>query len=147
MKIPVRRLLEGKENQEIYAVPPETTVREAVAGMAERNIGSVCVVSADRLVGLFTERDLLDRVVTPGRDPARTKLSHVLTGNPLCLDAESTVEDALRLIDERGVRHMPVVENEGLIGVISIRDLTEFLVRDQQARIDDVVGSARVAFS
>jgi CBS domain-containing protein len=53
----------------------------------------------------------------------------------------------LRLIDERGVRHMPVIENDGLIGVISIRDLTDFLVRDQQRRIDDVVGSARVAFS
>jgi CBS domain-containing protein len=86
-------------------------------------------------------------VVTPGRDPGRTKLSHVLTGNPLCLDADATVEDALRLIDERGLRHMPVVEGEGLVGVISIRDLTEFLVREQQDRIDGVVASARVAFS
>jgi CBS domain-containing protein len=147
MKIPIRRLLEAKANQEIYAVPPETTVMDAVAEMAERNIGSVCVISGGRLVGLFTERDLLDRVVTPGRDPAKTKLSHVLTGNPLCLEGDATVADALRLIDERGVRHMPVIENDGLIGVISIRDLTDFLVRDQQRRIDDVVGSARVAFS
>jgi CBS domain-containing protein len=88
MKIPIRRLLEAKANQEIYAVPPETTVMDAVAEMAERNIGSVCVISGGRLVGLFTERDLLDRVVTPGRDPAKTKLSNVLTGKPLCLEGD-----------------------------------------------------------
>ena len=147
MKTPIRRLLEAKANQEIFALPPDATVQAAVQEMADRNIGAVCIVSAERLVGVFTERDLLDRVVTPGRDPAKIKLSHVLTGNPLCLDADATVETALRLIDERGVRHMPVVENDGLIGIISIRDLTEFLVRDQQSRIDDLVGSARVAFS
>ena len=147
MKTPIRHLLEAKANQEIFALPPDATVQAAVEEMADRHIGAICVVSAERLVGVFTERDLLDRVVTPGRDPAKTKLSHVLTGNPLCLDADATVEAALRLIDERGVRHMPVVENDGLIGIISIRDLTEFLVRDQQGRIDDLVGSARVAFS
>lgn len=147
MKTPIRQLLEAKADRDVVAFPPDMTVQKAVEGMAARNVGAVCVVSDGRLVGLFTERDLLDRVVTPGRDPSRTKLSHVLTGNPLCLDADATVEDALRLIDERGLRHMPVVEGEGLVGVISIRDLTEFLVRRQQERIDDVVASARVAFS
>jgi CBS domain-containing protein len=147
MKTPIRQLLDRKADRDVVAMPPDITVQEAVEDMAARNVGSVCVVSDGRLVGLFTERDLLDRVVTPGRDPGRTKLSHVLTGNPLCLDADATVEDALRLIDERGLRHMPVVEGEGLVGVISIRDLTEFLVREQQGRIDDVVASARVAFS
>ena len=147
MRTPIRRLLEAKADQDIFAMPPDATVQAAVMEMADRRIGAVCVVAAERLVGLFTERDLLDRVVTPGRDPTKTKLSHVLTGNPLCLDAGASVETALRLIDERGVRHMPVVENDGLIGIISIRDLTEFLARDQQSRIDDIVGSARVAFS
>ena len=147
MKTPLRRLLEAKADRDIFAMPSDTTVLAAATGMANRQVGAVCVVDDDRLVGVFTERDLLDRVVTPGRDPTRTKLSHVLTGNPLCLDADATVEMALLLIDERGVRHVPVVDGDRLIGILSIRDLTEFLARDQQSRIDDLVGAARVAFS
>ena len=103
---------------------PDETVRDASRRMAEHNCGSVLVVGGDgALVGIFTERDLLVRVVALGRDPAATPVAEVMTREPETIGVEVPVRDAVRRMDEGAFRHMPVVEGGRVVGVISARDV------------------------
>jgi CBS domain-containing protein len=102
---------------------PRHSVHTAAVAMAEHRCGSIVVVEHDRLVGIFTERDLLERVVAKGLDPAKTQLSEVMTRGPETIAAEADVADAIRMMDEGSFRYLPVVEGERLVGMISAKDL------------------------
>jgi len=102
---------------------PDVTVREVVEAMAKRRFGAVPVVENDRLVGIFSERDVLVRVVAAGKDPATTRLGEVMTANPDTVKSSDAVLHALDLMNQRGYRHLPVVDDGRLIGLVSIRDL------------------------
>lgn len=104
--------------------PPEASVRDACRVMAEHRCGSVLVVEGGRLVGIFTTRDALERVFACGRDPQRTRLAEVMTGEPETIGPQHSVDEAIRRMDEFGYRHLPVIEAERVIGVLSIRDLS-----------------------
>jgi CBS domain-containing protein len=91
--------------------------------MAEHRCGSVLVVDHDRLVGIFTGRDAVERVFAQGRDPDLTFLAEVMTAQPDTIGPNERVEDAIRRMDEFGYRHLPVVEGERAVGVLSVRDL------------------------
>jgi CBS domain-containing protein len=106
----------------IKAQPPEATVRDASRLMAEHNIGSVLVVDGDRLVGIFTERDALRRVLGQDLDPDLTPLAEVMTRDPDTIGLDDTVCNAIRRMDEFGYRHLPVVERGRIVGIISTRD-------------------------
>lgn len=126
------------ETEKFLAAPPETTVSQAASMMAGRNAGAVLVVENGGLVGIFTERDIVFRVVAKGLDPAATALQTVMTRSPLTLDPARTYGHALLLMQENGFRHVPVVENGQPIGIISSRnamdpDLEEF-VSEQRRR-------------
>jgi CBS domain-containing protein len=101
----------------------ETTVREAAKLMATRGCTSVAVMAGEELCGIFTARDLLSRVVAPGLDLDTTQLKEVMTREPDTISAEAPVRDAIRMFDELGYEHLPVLEGERLVGVISIKDL------------------------
>lgn len=128
-----RRVREIVRAQNLLHAPPGTSVREAARRMDARNVASVLIVEADgRLLGIFTERDLLRRVVAPGRDPAKTHLAEVMTATPHTVSPTASALDAMRIMHERRVRHLPVVEGGRALGVLSIRDflgdeLIEFL--------------------
>ncbi|MEB2837268.1 MAG: CBS domain-containing protein [Desulfurococcales archaeon] len=111
-------------------MPPTATVEEAVKLMAERDIGSILVVDeSGRLAGIFTERDAVKRVLAQGRDPRSTRLSEVMTPNPITIDVDSPVEDAVRLMERKRIRHLPVVDREGrLVGIVSLRDIEAALL-------------------
>jgi CBS domain-containing protein len=102
---------------------PRQSVHSAAVAMAEHRCGSIAVVDHDRLVGIFTERDLLSRVVAKGLDPKKTHLGEVMTRGPSTIAAEADVADAIRMMDEGSFRYLPVMEGERLIGMISARDL------------------------
>jgi CBS domain-containing protein len=106
----------------IKAQPPEATVRDASRLMAAHNIGSVLVIDGDRLVGIFTERDALRRVLGRDLDPDQTALADVMTRDPDTIGPDDSVCDAIRRMDEFGYRHLPVVERGRIVGVISTRD-------------------------
>lgn len=113
-------------------VPPETTVSEAAKLMAKKNVGAAMVVEADRLVGIFTERDALIRVIAKGRDAQTTRLAEVMTPDPATVDPDKTYGYALLLMHEHGYRHVPVVENGKPVGIVSARnaldpDMEEFV--------------------
>jgi CBS domain-containing protein len=120
----MRRRLVGDvvKGQVILTLSPKATVREAARRMKERNVGAVMVVADGRLVGVFTERDGLFRVVAEGRDPEVTPLSAVMSRDVTTVTKGLSVLDALHLMHDGGFRHVPVVDRGVPIGMVSIRD-------------------------
>lgn len=143
MKSRIAEVLAATRGRAIYFAAPDASVAETVQEMCDRGVGSICVIGDDRLVGIFTERDLMKRVVAPGLDPMVTPLGDVMTPEPVCVTADTAVGTALHVMEERGLRHLPVVEQDRLVGLVSLRDLSDFLVKTQQGRIDEVVGTMR----
>jgi CBS domain-containing protein len=108
---------------DFVSVRPDETVCGAVKRMAENCCGSVLVMEDDRMLGIFTERDLLARVVAAGRNPAEARMREVMTRDVQTIEAGEPVEEAIRRMDEGGFHHLPVVEEERVLGVVSIRDI------------------------
>ena len=109
--------------QQLSILAPNTTVKEAVQVMRDRHIGAVLVLEEQRLVGIFTERDVLTRVVAEERDPAATQISEVMTRDPDTVSPDDAAIDALDRMSTRGYRHLPVVAGERVVAIVSIRDL------------------------
>lgn len=109
--------------QELVTFAPGAIVREVVDIMAKRRFGAVPVVEDDRLVGIFTERDVLVRVLAAGKNPDTTRLDEVMTRDPDTVKSSDAVLHALELMNQHGYRHLPVVDGDRLVGVVSIRDL------------------------
>jgi CBS domain-containing protein len=108
--------------QQLVMLPSSATVREAAICMSERQVGAVLVTRDGALEGIFTERDLLHRVVAPGRDPNGTHLVEVMTKNPDTIEADDYAIQALSRMSERGYRHLPVLDQGRLVGIVSRRD-------------------------
>ena len=114
----------------VVTVSPGASVREAARLMAERNVGALPVVDeGGRLVGILSERDIVRRVVAAGRDPDSTRVSEVMTPDPVTVGPDYTLADALRVMAQLGVRHLPVVDEGGrLVGIISVKDIEYAMV-------------------
>lgn len=111
------------KDREVYYVETGRSVLETVRYMVERNIGAVAVVNGENLVGIFSERDLMRRVVSEGRDPAKTTVGEVMTADPLVVSPNEQIKDCMRLMKENSFRHLPVCDGRRLKGLISLRDL------------------------
>ncbi len=107
---------------QVIHLAPSASVREAARLMSENHIGALLVMDEGRLAGIFTERDALNRVLAEGRDPDSTPLSEVMTRDPLTLSPQTASTQALRLMGDVGFRHLPVVEDDEVYGIISLRD-------------------------
>ena len=116
---PVRNVLEKKK---LLTTASVTTVSDAARLMARRKVGAILIVEDERLTGIFTERDALYRVISKDRDPNVTPLSAVMTPSPKTIGPDESFGYALLLMHENGFRHLPVIENEKLIGIVSARD-------------------------
>ncbi len=130
-----RNILDLVRGQEVVRLTGGATVREAARLMQARNVGSVLVMEKERLAGIFTERDLVQRVVAAGRDPEDTRLAAVMTAKPDTVAPDTTALDALRLMHDGGYRHLPVVEGERVLGVVSRRDF----LGAEKARLEDEI--------
>src|SRR4051794_35214950 len=121
---PVRSILGRRRlGPVLVSAGPDETARDAARRMAETCRGSLLIVEDGRALGLFTERDLLERVVAAGRDPDRTRLREVMRADFETIDAGAPVAEAVRRMDEGGLRHLPVVEGDRVLGVLSNRDI------------------------
>jgi CBS domain-containing protein len=123
----------------VLKAPPTITAHKAARMMAEKNAGAVLVVDDERLVGIFTERDVVFRVVARGRDPAATRICDVMTPNPHVVGPDKPFGYALLVMHERGFRHMPVVKDGKVVGIVSARtamdpDLEEFVSEAERRR-------------
>jgi CBS domain-containing protein len=123
----------------VHNVSPESSVRDAVQKMNEERIGALLVCSDDKPIGIFTERDVLCRIVDQGRDPATTQVSEVMTRELVVVKPSTTVEEAMAVVTEKRCRHLPVVEDDELHGMVSIGDLTRWVTRNQEVHIQDLV--------
>jgi len=134
-----QRIRSVMEQKKLLTAPPETTVSQAAKLMAKKNVGAVMVVENERLVGIFTERDALFRVMAKGRDAQTTLLSDVMTTAPQTVEPDKSFGFALLMMHENGFRHVPVIENGKLIGIVSSRnaldpDLEEFVAEAQRRK-------------
>lgn len=120
--MPSRPISQLVLNQRILTGPATLTVAEAAARMREAKVGAFMVVGDSRLVGIFTERDALYRVLAEGRDPQRTTLAEVMTADPTTIAADKPFGHALHMMYERGFRHVPVVDDGRPVGMVSARD-------------------------
>jgi CBS domain-containing protein len=120
-------------NQQLLELSPTATVRSAALAMRERHVGAVLVTTDSRLDGIFTERDMVNRVVADGRDPDQTMLADVMTANPDTIGPTTTAIEALRLMNDGGYRHLPIVERGRVVGIVSRRDFHG----DEKARLDE----------
>ncbi|MCA9672699.1 MAG: CBS domain-containing protein [Myxococcales bacterium] len=133
-------------NTELISVATDASVTDAVARMVEHNCGAVLVRDGGALFGIFSERDLLTRVVAAKRDPDSTKVSEVATREVTTVDADAELEDCFELIKRGGFRHLPIVDNAGLpIGMVSARDFYRALVVRMKAFVDSSAMAAQVA--
>lgn len=118
-------------DREIYTVQSTSTVREAAAFMADRNVGAVPVLSGDELVGVFSERDVVRRVLLRNRDWDSTRVEDVMSADPLTVSPVEEVEQCMLLMKQHGFRHLPVCDGKHLMGFISMREL---LLHDLDAK-------------
>jgi len=108
----------------VHSVDPEVSVTECVRLMNKFRIGSLLVMADDRLLGIFTERDAITRVLGEGLDPVSTRVSRVMTKNPVWVTPSTTLEEAMGIVTNKRIRHLPVVEDGRVLGVVSSGDLT-----------------------
>jgi CBS domain-containing protein len=137
MDAQISKVLEEKRGR-VDGMEASATVSAAVAMMNEHNTGSVLIFEGARLIGIFTERDVLTRVVAAQRDPTAVPIGEVMTRKILTISPSVTVREAMSRMTTHRCRHLPVVEDDRVIGVISIGDLTRWVIRDQELAIADL---------
>ena len=137
MYTPLKTLIEEKGSQ-IHTVGPKASALQAVRAMNEAQIGALLVTDRGKLTGIFTERDVLARVVAEGRDPASVTVAEVMTTNIAVVAPSLTVKEAMAVVTEKRCRHLPVMKGEELVGVISAGDLTRWVAKDQAETIEDL---------
>jgi CBS domain-containing protein len=129
----------------VETVSPETTAFAAVERMNARRIGAVLVVDDGNTLGIFTERDVLVRVVARGLDPTTTIVRQVMTTEPITISPDATIAHAMSVVTDSRCRHLPVVDGNRLCGIVSIGDLTSWIVRDRERTIADLQDFIRAA--
>ena len=126
------------KGSDIWSVPPETTVYEAIKLMADKNIGAVLVLSGGKLVGVFTERDYTRKVILQGKTSRETRVREICSAEVISVGLHHSVEDCMKLMTEHRVRHLPVVEEGKVVGLVSIGDLVNWIISTQSAQIDQM---------
>jgi CBS domain-containing protein len=137
MNTSIATLLEQKSGA-IFTVPSTVTVAEAVSQMNTNKVGSVLVMSGLRLVGIFTERDVLRRVVGAGIDPISTPITKVMTSEVLTIEPCTTVQQVMNLFTDKRCRHLPVVQDGRLLGLISIGDVSRWVANSHRAEAESL---------
>ena len=140
----IEEVVRDRGSDELYSVPASATVGDAVDEMCRRELGAVLVMNEEQLVaGIFTERDLMVRVVRPGLDTRTTPLSLVMTREVCFVSPGTTLEAAMALMHLRKLRHLLVIDGPVVHGLVSMRDLVYQVVRHGQERVEDAVREAR----
>ena len=133
----VRQLLEAKA-PEVYAIGPDAPVLDAVRMMAEKHIGALLVMDGTRLAGILSERDYARKVVLQGRSSRDTPVRDIMTSDVVTVRPNDTSDRCMQVVTERRVRHLPVMDGERVVGVVSIGDLVKAVIEDQQLELDQL---------
>jgi CBS domain-containing protein len=127
----VRQLLQSKSGT-LCTIGPDASVLDALKLMAEKNVGALLVVKGEKLAGIISERDYARKVILLGKSSHGTRVREIMTERAVCVQPDNTVEECMALMTDKHIRHLPVIENEKLIGVLSIGDLVKETISEQQ---------------
>lgn len=138
MNTSLKKVLEQK-GKHVYVTSPGQTILDAIKTMQERKVGGLLVVDNGKPIGMFTERDVMNRVVACECNPAETPVSEVMTHKLVAVGPDTTVQQAMAIVTEKRVRHLPVMDGDELLGVVSSGDLTHWVVKSQSYEIENLV--------
>jgi len=133
----VRHLLEAKA-PEVFAIGPDEPVIDAIRLMAEKRIGAVVVMQAGRLVGILSERDYARKIVLQGRSSKDTPVRDIMTSDVISVGLNDTADRCMQLVTDKRIRHLPVLDGDNVLGVVSIGDLVKAVIEDQQLELDQL---------
>lgn len=133
MKI-VNQLLQAK-GHEIWSVTPDTTVYDALKLMADKNVGALLVLEAEKLVGIFSERDYARKVILKGRSSKNTPVKDIMSSEVFFVRCDQSIDECMTLMTNKRVRHLPVLESKELVGLISIGDVVKAIISEQEFTI------------
>ncbi len=128
----VRDLLKSKQNNSIFSVTAEASALDAMKLMADLNVGAVLVMETGKIVGILSERDIVRKVDVLGKASAQVRVAEIMTEKVLYVEPGQSLEDCMALMTEKRIRHLPVLENERLLGVISIGDVLREVIHEQK---------------
>ena len=135
--ITVKRLLEKKENA-IWSISPHAMVYEALSLMAEKNIGAVLVIEREILVGILSERDYARKIILKGKRSIDTQVWEIMTSDVIFVNPDQSIEECMAIMTEKHVRHLPVISDEVLVGLVSIGDVVKELISEKQFVIEQL---------
>ncbi len=135
--ITVREILDSKGTT-TYTINPDSTVYDAIAVLAKNRIGAMPVMDGDKLVGIFSERDYTTKIALMDKSSRDTKVSEIMTPDPISVDGDQKVSDCMRIMSEQHIRHLPVVEDGQLKGIISIKDLLTSMIKEKEYLIQQL---------
>ncbi len=133
----VRHVLDEK-GCDVHQIHPDASVLDAIRIMAERQIGALVVLDGGNLVGIITERDYARKIVLKGRTSPGTTVREIMSARVICARLDQTVEECLAVMTVKAVRHLPVLEHEKLVGIVSIGDMVKSIIADQQFTIEQL---------
>jgi CBS domain-containing protein len=133
----VGQLLRGK-GQSVYTIAPDATVYEALQEMAARNVGALVVTENDEVAGVVSERDYARKLVLAGKVSKDTQVREIMSDEVICVGPKQTVDGCMALMSQKRVRHLPVLENEQLAGIVSIGDVVKAIIEGQQSTIEEL---------
>ena len=132
---PISTVLRHKGNQ-VFSIPSDASVYSAIELMAEKNVGGLLVIDANRLVGIISERDYARKVILQGRSSKTTVIQEIMTSPVISVSPKEAVDECMELMTRNRIRHLPVLENERVVGIVSIGDLVKWLVSEQEETIE-----------
>lgn len=133
--IPVHKVMEGKAQQAIWSVTPAHMVIEALELMADKNIGAVLVMDGEELLGIFSERDYARKGIIKGRKAKSTPVTEVMTSKLFTVTPEMNIRDCMNLMSTKRIRHLPVIDNDKVTGLLSIGDIVNAIILEQRSHI------------
>jgi CBS domain-containing protein len=134
----VQQLLKGKNINAVYTINTDQMVIEALELMAEKNIGALMVMDGEQLAGIFSERDYARKGIIKGRKAKSTPMNEVMTPNVITVSPNQTIEVCMQLMSSKKIRHLPVVDNGKVAGILSISDIVTAIIHDQEHRIQNL---------
>lgn len=133
----VRQLLEAK-GYDVWSIAPDAPVYDALKLMADKNVGALIVLDGEKLVGVISERDYARKVILKGKSARDTPVREIMTREVICVSPKRTVEECMALMTDKRIRHLPVLEEDRLIGVVSIGDVVKSVISEQEFIIEQL---------